>query len=92
VVESAGFDGADHIAKSGVEAVEGFIQQRALAGFCWCGVPEFHAPIIFEDVFDDKFFPNEIRKVGDQKLAPNRSTHPRQDPPSAFPLLLPALL
>jgi hypothetical protein len=35
-------------------------------------------------------FLNEIRKVGDQELALNRSTQPPAKPPHQFPLLLPA--
>jgi hypothetical protein len=56
VIKPAGFGGADEVGECGVEAVEGFIQQRALAGFCCCGVPEFHASIVLESVFDDKLF------------------------------------
>ena len=39
-----------------VEFVEDHIQPGAFGALCSCLVPEFHAPIVFEDVFDDKPF------------------------------------
>jgi hypothetical protein len=54
VVKPAGFDGADQVGECCIEGVEGLIHYRALVAFWCCGVPEFHAPIVFEDVFDAK--------------------------------------
>src|SRR4029453_9403628 len=63
VIKPAGFGGADEVGECGVEAVEGFIQQRALAGFCcWSlRVPCF---IVLESVFDDERFSHKIRGNG----------------------------
>jgi hypothetical protein len=56
VVKPAGFEGRDEVGERGIEGVEGFIQHRALVAFCCGGVPEFHAPIVLEYVFDDRLF------------------------------------
>jgi hypothetical protein len=51
------FDGFDQTVQSGVEGIQGHIQRRALIAFaCWCWIPEFNTPILFESVFDDNPF------------------------------------
>jgi hypothetical protein len=56
VVKPAGFEGADEVGECGIEGVEGLIHYRALVAFGCGGVPEFHASIVLESVFDDKQF------------------------------------
>jgi hypothetical protein len=56
LIKSAGVDGADQLGEGCVEVVEGLIQPTARFARRCCGVPEFHASIVFEDVFDDKLF------------------------------------
>jgi hypothetical protein len=92
VIKPAGFDGADEVGECGIEGVEGFIHHRALVAFCCCGVPELHASIVLESVFDNRLFLKKIRKVSDPQPAPNRPTDPRQDPLSPIPLPTPAII
>ena len=50
------FDGRDQLGEAVFEVVEGRIQPTARFARRCCGVPEFHASTIFEDMFDDKLF------------------------------------
>jgi hypothetical protein len=56
VIKSTRFDGADQGIESFIEGVEGRIHSGA------GGIPEFHASIVLERVFDDKLFANNIRE------------------------------
>jgi hypothetical protein len=62
MVKPAGFDGADQVGECCIEGVEGLIHYRALVAFWCCGIPEFHAPIVFESLFDDKLFSQQYKE------------------------------
>jgi len=63
LIKSARFNCFQEFGEHLVAFVEDHIKPAALSALlCWW-FPEFHAPILFEDVFDDKPFPNKIRKV-----------------------------
>jgi hypothetical protein len=62
LIKSAVFGGVDEVGECGIEGVEGFIHHRALVAFCCCGVPELHAPIVLESVFDNKLFPQQNKE------------------------------
>ena len=40
----------------GIEGVEGHLHRTALFALVWYAVPELHASIVFEHVFDEKLF------------------------------------
>jgi hypothetical protein len=56
VIKTAGFKHGKEFAEGVVEFVEDHIQLVALNALSIVVVPEFHASIIFEYVFDDKSF------------------------------------
>ena len=63
LIKPTGFYGGDQIGESVVEGVEGRIQRRRVSADSSAAVPELHAPILFEDVFDDKRFGNKTRET-----------------------------
>jgi hypothetical protein len=65
VIKPAGFGGADEVGERGIETIEGLIHRRALVALGCCGVPEFHASIILECVFDDKLFSQPNKENSD---------------------------
>jgi hypothetical protein len=75
-----------------VQLVEDHIQPAALSALgCWW-FPEFHAPILFEDVFDDKPFSQQNKekqwpRTCTEPPNPNTQTHPPQTFPR-HPLVL----
>ncbi len=92
VIKSAGFDGVIKLGEAVVEGVEGLIEPTARVARRCCGIPELHASIVFEDVFDDKLFSQQYKEKQRSKPAPDRPSQPTdQTPPHPFPLLLPAL-
>jgi hypothetical protein len=49
LIKATGFHRVDQVNKNGIEGVEGRIHSGVVA-------PEFHASIVFEEVFDNKQF------------------------------------
>ena len=55
VIQSTGADGCEEFGEVVVELVEDVIGRRVRCAHC-CWIPEFHAFIVFEDVFEIKLF------------------------------------
>jgi hypothetical protein len=51
VLQSIAFEFVEEFGEVVVECVEDRIQVSAFCTSCWCGIPEFHTPILFEDMF-----------------------------------------
>jgi hypothetical protein len=54
LIKPTGFQSGDQIGERVVRRVEGRIQRRRVSADSSAAVPELHAPIVFEDMFDDK--------------------------------------
>ena len=72
LIKAAALNRFQDFAVDVVEFVEDHIQPGAFGALCSCLVPEFHAPIVFEDVFDDKPISQENKENRPVKPASHR--------------------
>jgi hypothetical protein len=56
LIKSAGVDTGDQLGEAVFEGVEGLVQPTALVARRCSWIPELHAPIVFEDLFENKLF------------------------------------
>jgi hypothetical protein len=69
LIKSAGFHRGDQISESRVQGIEGLIYRRALFALSRRWIPEFHASILFENMFANKlFYQGNKEKVSGQIL------------------------
>ena len=92
LIKPAGFDGRDQFGEVVVELVEDSLHHRALVAFSCCEVPELHASMILESVFDDKPFSQQNKENQDRKLHPTTQLNPPNPSITHSPSLLPAML
>jgi hypothetical protein len=88
LIKTAALDRVEEFGIHVVESVQDHIQRGALSAFSHIVIPELHASILFEDVFDSKFFQQNKGNLG-YAPALDRSSNLRQTPqPSLTDLLI----
>jgi hypothetical protein len=79
LIKPNSFDGFDHTIQGTVEGIQGHIQRTAFCALVCCWIPEFHTPILFEDLFDDKSFSQQNKEKTTKNLRP--TTQPNATDP-----------